>query len=94
MKLHPTSPKVEAKEEAKEEMPSVSLKEEKCDTPERKVGVWSQQLDQCVTAKKEEMPPSQQQPDRFKTPPRRLTVPTMEQLERWDRMDRETNRRV
>lgn len=69
-------------------------KEEDCETPERKVGVWSQQLDLCLTAKKEEMSQaSSTEQDRFRTPPRRLTMPSLEQLERWDRMERETNRR-
>ena len=68
-------------------------KEEQWVTPERKVGVWSQQLNDCSTAKREDSPSSMKEENYFKTPPKRTTKPTMEELERWDRMERETNRR-
>jgi hypothetical protein len=79
----------------KQKAPSRDLpnKEEQWGTPERKVGVWSQQLNDCSTAKREDSPSSTKQESYFKTPPKRTTKPTMEELERWDRMERETNRR-
>lgn len=45
MKLHHASPQPSAKMESKAEAGKENDKEEEYDTPERKVGVWSQQSD-------------------------------------------------
>jgi hypothetical protein len=50
-------------------------------------------MDGCSTAKREEGRESPASRASFRTPPKRTTKPSLEQLERWERMERDTNRR-
>lgn len=88
MKLEKSDKMEEELGEAKQEV----RMEEEFDTPERKNGLWSQQMDNCSTIKKEAVAPSPPKPA-FKTPPKKTTKPTLEELERWERIDRDNNRR-
>jgi hypothetical protein len=69
---------------------------EEYDTPERKNCGWSQLMDNSSTIKKECVPPTANASEAkplFKTPPKRPSKPTVQELERWEREQRDANRK-
>ena len=71
-----------------------SFGEEKYETPERsRLPAWSQYMDGNSTVKKEGMIAEENERSTFKTPTKKPTLPTMAELERWDRINRERLRK-
>lgn len=81
------------KPEAIDEEGGGAAAKDECETPERKNGIWSQSTDNSSTIKKESSPAAEPNPV-YKTPPKRTTRPSIEDLEFWDRVDRDRNRKL